>query len=176
MLDVPGAADWFRRVELLEPAFFAHGLATACLNGCGEVPDVPAQKRSTAALSLSGAHAAADIEIVSTLLPVKKPEELLYPMVLEATAPGETGAVAREIDALLTRYKLKNQKQRSNGWLNWQISTGQAKKSGLAKISLREENTLLQVTLLGQPELFMLNKLFADHPPAVTSLNCSTKS
>ena len=176
MLDVPGAVDWFRRVELLEPAFFSHGLAVACLNGCGESPEFPAQKRSTAALTISGAHAADDIEIVSKLPPGKKPEERLYPMVLEALAPDEAAVVAREIDTLLTRYKLKNQKQRQNGWLNWQINTGQAKKSGLSKISLREEDALLQVTLLSQPELFMLNKLFADHPPAITSLNCSTKS
>ena len=63
-----------------------------------------------------------------------------------------------------------NQKQRSNGWLNWQIAAGEAKKSGLQKLSLREDSNLLQVTLLKQPELFMLNKLFADHPPEVTSL------
>ena len=156
MLDVPGALDWFRRVELLEPGFFAHGLAVACLNGCGPAP-----------LQLSSTSVVGDIELLSLLPAGKKIEDRLYPMVLEAPLPGDASAIAREIDALLTRYRLKNQKQRHNGWLNWQISSGQAKKAGLDKLSLREDSPLLQVTLIKQPELFMLNRLFNDHPPAV---------
>ncbi|PKL44851.1 MAG: hypothetical protein CVV41_05650 [Candidatus Riflebacteria bacterium HGW-Riflebacteria-1] len=175
MLDVPGAVDWFRRVELLEPAFFSHGLALACLNGCGKAPELPRNAETVIGGAHVAAHDSSDIEIVSLLPSVKKAEECLYPMLLAANMPGETGAVAREIDELLTRYKLKNQKQRQNGWMNWQINTGQAKKSGLSKISLREEDALLQVTLLSQPELFMLNKLFADHPPAIIRLSCPPK-
>lgn len=175
MLDVPVAVDWFRRVELLEPAFFSHGLALACLTGCGKAPELPFKAETAGRETHAVAHDSSDIAIVSLLPSVKKPEDLLYPMVLEAPAPGAVAAVAREIDELLTRYKLKNQKQRQNGWMNWQINTGQARKSGLSKISLREEDALLQVTLLSQPELFMLNKLFADHPPVITRLNCSTK-
>ncbi|MBU1105422.1 MAG: hypothetical protein KKB51_02045 [Candidatus Riflebacteria bacterium] len=165
MLDVPGAVDWFRRVELLEPGFFAHGLAIACLNGCGLPPS-----------QLHFAAVAGDIEIISALPAGKKLEDRLYPMVLEAPLPGDASAIARDIDALLARYRLKNQKQRHNGWLNWQINTGQAKKAGLSKLSLREENPLLQVSLIKQPELFMLNKLFSDHPPAVTSISSSADS
>ncbi|KAF1081069.1 MAG: hypothetical protein GQF41_2883 [Candidatus Rifleibacterium amylolyticum] len=160
MLSVPAAIDWFRRVELVEPAFFAYGLAVAVVEGFGPPPQWP---------KWSALAAPDDDMVISEVLPpVKRLEERLYPMTLAATLPGDATVLAREIDALLARYKLKNQKQRSNGWLNWQIATGEAKKSGLQKISLREDVSLLQVTLLKQPELFMLNKLFADHPPEVT--------
>ena len=162
MLSLPAAVDWFRRVELVEPAFFSHGLAIAVVEGFGAPPHWPGETVLAASDD--------DISIAEILPPVKKLEERLYPMTLAARLPGEAVLLAREIDALLARYKLKNQKQRSNGWLNWQIAAGEAKKSGLQKLSLREDSNLLQVTLLKQPELFMLNKLFADHPPEVTSL------
>ena len=73
-------------------------------------------------------------------------------------------SVARDIDALLTRYALKNQKQRANGWLNWQINPGQARKAGLEKISLDENTGQLRLTLIRWPELFLLNKLAASRP------------
>ncbi len=168
MLNVPAAVDWFRRVELVEPAFFSHGLALAVVEGCGPSPQWP----RGSAMPASSPQASSDdgISVVEVLPPLKKLEERLYPMTLAAILPGEAAVLAREIDALLARYRLKNQKQRSNGWLNWQIAAGEAKKSGLQKLSLREDTNLFQVTLLKQPELFMLNKLFADHPPEVTSL------
>lgn len=162
MLSVPAAIDWFRRVEFVEPAFFSHGLALAVVEGSGPPPQWP----NWPVLAASDD----DMAIGKVLPPVKRLEEYLYPMTLAANLPGEAAVIAREIDALLARYRLKNQKQRSNGWLNWQIATGEAKKSGLQKLSLREESNLLQVTLLKQPEIFMLNKLFADYPPEVTSL------
>lgn len=159
MLAAPDAVDWFRRVELVEPGFFSYGLAFAIVGGCGKIPVWPAWKT-----------AADDIEIISLLPIAKKVETLLYPMLLEAQLLGEPATIAREVDALLSRYRLKNQKQRQGGWLNWQIAAGEARKAGLQKISLNEANSLLQVSLLKQPELFMLNKLFADQPPAVISL------
>ncbi|PKL45393.1 MAG: hypothetical protein CVV42_18410 [Candidatus Riflebacteria bacterium HGW-Riflebacteria-2] len=157
------AVDWFRRVELLEPAFFSHGLAIGCLTGSGKPPELQCGDEAATRDS-------SDIEIIAQQPAGKNVEERLYPMTLEVVLSSDSTAISREIDALLLRYKLKNQKQRQNGWLNWQINSGQAKKAGITRISLHESSRLLQVTLCKQPELFMLNKLFPDHPPAVASL------
>lgn len=157
MLDFPELVDAFLAVDLVEPDFFAWGQAIARVNFSAAVRLTP---RPPSSLSPD------DICLVKVISPAKKVEETAFPVQLEAagTDIAPAAAVAREIDALLTRYALKNQKQRANGWLNWQINPGQARKAGLEKISLEENTGRLRLTLIRWPELFLLNKLAAARP------------
>ncbi len=93
---------------------------------------------------------------------------------MELAGIEDKAAYSREIDAILTKYSLKNLKQRTNGWLNWQINAGQAKKTGISKISLNEESGVMRMTIIKWPELFLLNKLSMDKPYFVFSIGTNT--
>ncbi len=157
MLDFPELVDAFLSVDLVEPDFFVWGQAIARVNFSTVV---------RLAIKQSVPLSTDDISLIRSITPAKKIEETAFPVQLEAAgsdaAPDPT--VARDIDALLTRYALKNQKQRANGWLNWQVNPGQARKAGLEKISLDESTGRLRLTLIRWPELFLLNKLAAARP------------
>ena len=158
MLTCPSAVQGFSCVELLEPDFYCSGLAIARVAFttehafCQTLPDNSDEN---------------DIRIIKKIIPASKPEETAFPLILEAQIAAESAVIGREIDAFLNKYSLKNQKQRQNGWLNWQINPGQAKKAGIGKICLAENSGLLRLTLLRWPEVFMLNKLFGDSLPRV---------
>lgn len=157
MLDFPELVDAFLSVDLVEPDFFAWGQAIARVNFSAAVK---------LALPVPATLSPDDICPIKVVSPAKKAEETAFPVQLEAagTDAAPDPSVARDIDALLTRYALKNQKQRANGWLNWQINPGQARKAGLEKISLDENTGRLRLTLIRWPELFLLNKLAASRP------------
>jgi hypothetical protein len=162
MLDYPSLTDGFMSVELVEPDFFCWGQAIARLSF-----------RVEPVLTFNDAQShgrADDISLLKVIRPGKKAEETSFPVVLEAAGRGGSpdASVARDIDALLTRYALKNQKQRQNGWLNWQINQGQARKAGIEKISLEESTGRLRIRLVRWPELFLLNRLAADRALKVT--------
>ena len=157
MLDFPDLVDAFLSVDLVEPDFFAWGRAIARVNFSAIVK---------LAIQAPATLSPDDICLLKTITPAKKAEETAFPVQLEAagTDVAPDPSVARDIDALLTRYALKNQKQRANGWLNWQINPGQARKAGLEKISLDENTGRLRLTLIRWPELFLLNRLAAARP------------
>lgn len=158
MLDCPSLVDGFMGVELVEPDFFCWGHAIARLSfSSAPVLSLPERQKQSQA---------DDISIIKVIRPARKAEETAFPVVLEAAGNGRPpdAAVARDIDALLVRYALKNQKQRQNGWLNWQINVGQARKAGIEKISLEEATGCLRIRLVRWPELFLLNRLAADRP------------
>lgn len=163
MLSCPGLVKSFRRVDTVQPPFFSSGLAIASVSYTGESFVIPEKIEFVD-----------DISILQTIRTTGKIEEFPFPMTLEVDDCGDPQAMAREIDTLLTGYRLKNLKQRHNGWLNWQINSGQAKKAGIDKISLNESNRALRLSLIRMPELHMLNKIFSTNAPRVISLaNCS---
>lgn len=151
LLDHPELIDGFIRVELLEPDFFSWGQALASVS-FGE--DVSFKLKT-------GVTTDDDIAFIRFVVSGKKAVETAFPVLLEASGAGcpPESSLARDIDAILTKHSLKNQKQRHNGWLNWQIAAGQARKAGIEKISLNETNGDLRLNLIRWPELFMLNRL-----------------
>ncbi len=159
MLDCPAAVDSFLSVELVEPDFFSYGRAIAKLSFTA-APDLSSTMKSYED----------DISLVKILRPAARPEDTAFPVVLEAAGEGKVpdASVAREIDTMLVKYNLKNQKQRQNGWLNWQINPGQARRAGIDKISLEESSGVLRIRLIRWPELFMLNRLCGGKPYLVS--------
>jgi hypothetical protein len=67
--------------------------------------------------------------------------------------------ISRNIDQLLTKYKIKHMKKRNNGVMNWDVNSGQAKKSGIGQISLNEIERRLTLVLIKWPEIFLINKI-----------------
>ena len=162
MLDSSDIAESFLKVEKIEPEIFSSGKAIAKVAFSKSVREVK---------SLVYAD---DISNIKIIQPNKKEEDTAFPMVLELAGIEDKATYSREIDALLTKYSLKNMKQRANGWLNWQINAGQAKKAGISKISLNEETGTMRMTLIKMPELFLLNKLSMDKPFYVYSIGGNT--
>lgn len=158
MLDNKDIIETFLKVEILEPEIFCYGKAIAKVSFSKPVKDIKSMIYTN------------DISNIRLITPKKKEEETAFPAVLDLPGIEDKVAYSREIDALLTRYSLKNQKQRTNGWLNWQINTGQAKKAGISKISLDEEKGIARITLIKWPEVFLLNKLSIDKPYHIISL------
>lgn len=146
MLDSEEMADAFMKVEAIEPEFFCYGKAIA---------RVSLNRYANATFKEHND----DISDIKAIQPKKKIEETAFPAVFQLDGISDVSAYAREIDALLVRYSLKNQKQRANDWLNWTINSGQAKKAGIVKISLNEREGYMQLTLSKWPEYFLLNKL-----------------
>ncbi|MBP5470083.1 MAG: hypothetical protein J6Z11_12660, partial [Candidatus Riflebacteria bacterium] len=146
------------KVEILEPEIFCYGKAIAKVSFSKPVKDIKSMIYTN------------DISNIRLITPKKKEKETAFPAVFDLPGIEDKVAYSREIDALLTRYSLKNQKQRTNGWLNWQINTGQAKKAGISKISLDEEKGIARITLIKWPEVFLLNKLSIDKPYHIISL------
>ncbi len=64
--------------------------------------------------------------------------------------------VARDIDGLLQKYRLKHQKRWEGDVLVWQIAPGQAKKCGFSRLHLPRSSGMLTVTFLAEPELHLL--------------------
>ncbi len=159
MLSCPGLVKSFRRIDTVQPTFFSSGLALASVSYAGEAFAVPEK-----------IEFADDISILQTIRAAGKIEEFPFPMTLEIDDCGDPQAMSREIDTLLTGYRLKNLKQRHNGWLNWQINSGQAKKAGIDKISINETSRALRLSLIRMPELHMLNKIFSTNAPRIISL------
>jgi hypothetical protein len=162
MLDSNDLAESFMKVDKVEPEIFCSGKAIAKVSFSRPVKDVKSIVYSD------------DISNISVFLPKKKEEETAFPVVLELAEIEDKAAYSREIDAILTKYSLKNLKQRTNGWLNWQINAGQAKKAGISKISLNEESGVMRMTIIKWPELFLLNKLSMDKPYFVVSIGTNT--
>ncbi len=162
MLDSNDLAESFMKVDKVEPEIFCSGKAIAKVSFSRPVKDVKSIVYSD------------DISNISVFLPKKKEEETAFPVVLELAGIEDKAAYSREIDAILTKYSLKNLKQRTNGWLNWQINVGQAKKAGISKISLNEESGVMRMTIIKWPELFLLNKLSMDKPYFVVSIGTNT--
>ncbi len=158
MLDNKDTSESFLKVDILEPEIFSYGKAIAKVSFSKPVSKIEPMLYTD------------DINNIRLITPKKKEEETVFPAVLKLTGIEDTVTYSREIDALLTRYSLKNQKQRANGWLNWQINAGQAKKAGISKISLNEENGSAQITLIKWPEVFLLNKLSREKPYYISSL------
>lgn len=150
MLDSDELVKFFLKVEKIEPDFFCYGKSLVKVSF-----SEPIKKINTTIWQ----NDISNIQIVS---PKKKEEETAFPVVLELKGIEDSISYSREVDSLLSRYSLKNQKQRTNGWLNWQINPGQAKKTGIFKISLKEEDGLVCITLIKWPELFLINKLSTD--------------
>lgn len=146
MLDNPKMAEVFLKVELIEPGIFAYGkaLAKVVLSGSAECNCKIYEN---------------DISNIKEIAPFKKETEAAFPVTLELDNIESASVFARDVDTLLARYSLKNQKQRANGWLNWTINPGQAKKTGISKLSLNEGEGFLRMTLTKWPEQFLLNKL-----------------
>lgn len=159
MKNCPNLVLSFRRVEAVYPAVFSAGLAIACVSF--------AQKPSE---FIEVPESLDDINIIKCIEPRGNAEESFLPLILEITHCVDTKLVARDIDRLLTDYRLKNQKQRQADWLNWQVNPGQAKKAGIEKISLNESSGTLRVTLVKIPELHLLNKIFVNQAPRVIFL------
>lgn len=105
-----------------------------------------------------------DIQIDAISINKSKQPLNAFPLGIEIKLDHNTQQTAREIDALLTKYKLKHHKQRSGNLINWQVNSGQAKKSGIEKLSLDEAGAVLNVCLISAPELFMLNRLAGTSP------------
>ena len=158
MLDSNDIVESFLKVEKIEPEIFSSGKAIAKVAFSKPVKEVKSLVYTD------------DISNIKEILPSKKEEDTAFPIVLELAGIEDKAAYSREIDALLTKYSLKNMKQRANGWLNWQINTGQAKKAGISKISLNEETGIMRMTLIKMPELFLLNKLSMERPYVVVSI------
>ncbi|HPT44701.1 MAG TPA: hypothetical protein PLM07_02240 [Candidatus Rifleibacterium sp.] len=153
MLDFPAMVDAFLCVESVEPDFFCYGQAMAKVIA-NRAPEIDFSGLSTVC-------SPDDISIIKMIRPTGKAGEDVFPVILDAAGSVDAvdPAMGREIDALLTRYNLKNQKQRQNGWLNWQVAAGQARKAGIEKISLEEATGRLRLVLVRWPELFILNRL-----------------
>ena len=66
--------------------------------------------------------------------------------------PLNGGLVSRDCDAMLTRYKLKHQKQWKGDRLVWEIATGQAKKCGIMHLSWQKESACFEAMTLQEPE------------------------
>ena len=158
MLDNYEASETYLKVELITPEIFCYGKALAKVSFSKPIKVVKTISYDD------------DIGNIKSLLPKKKEEDTAFPLVLEVSDISDTQSYSREIDAILAKYSLKNQKRRANNWLNWQINPGQAKKAGISKISLNEENGLMRLTLLKMPELFLLNKISQDKPFYVASI------
>jgi radical SAM superfamily enzyme YgiQ (UPF0313 family) len=158
MLDSEEMTKAFLKVELVAPEIFSYGKAIAKVSFANDVKEV------------KNLVCDDDISNIKKIMPSKKEEETTSPIVLEVSEIIDKVAYSREVDAILTKYSLKNQKQRANGWLNWQINSGQAKKAGISKISLNEETGTMRMMLIKMPELFLLNKLSMDKPFYVCSI------
>ena len=161
MLDNKETIESFLNVEIIEPEIFCYGRVIAKASFSKSVNDIVSSVYSD------------DISNIRLMATNKKERDAAFPMVLELAGIEDRVSYSREIDALLNRYSLKNQKQRVNGWLNWQINTGQAKKTGISKICLNEENGFVKFTLIKMPELFLLNKLSSERPYFVSSIGLS---
>lgn len=159
MQKCPSATASWRRVDEILPEFFSSGLAVAAVTFAGDP-----------AFVIDKEPCEDDISIIAETKPTARPAEQVFPMLLESVADADPAAVSREIDAILTGGRLKNLKQRQNGWLNWQINAGQAKKAGIEKISLNETDKTLRLTLIRMPELHLLNRLLNSRAPRIISL------
>ena len=158
MLDSEAMADAFLKVDILEPNLICYGKAVAAV-----VLTKP----------VSGFKTLVHENDISNIVPwviKKKFEETIFPVTMELNNIENICSYSREIDLLLSKYSLKNQKQRSNGWLNWQVNQGQAKKTGLQKLCLDETNGVLKLYLIKWPEYFMLNKLSLGRPFKVINI------
>jgi hypothetical protein len=159
MLNSPDLVEPFRRIAQIAPEFFSSGFAVAVAM-FADIPLVIPDKELRDD----------DISVVAVLKSAGRIEEMVFPMEIEGRFAAESSLMAREIDAMLSHYRLKNLKQRQNGWINWQINSGQAKKAGIDLASLHEERKLLRLKLIRMPELHLLNKLFpADAPVIIAS-------
>ncbi len=159
MLDNADLVEPFVRVVSLQPEFFSYGLALAEL----EFTVVPKP------VSLNHDNPE-DISIMKLLSSQTVAKNAPFPVVLQAHCRRSPEMVAREIDNILVKQKLKNLKQRHNGWLNWQINAGQAKKAGIEKASLNENEGILRLTLIRWPELHLLNSMLSGSAPEIISL------
>ena len=158
MLDSEEMTKAFLKVDLVSPDIFSYGKAIAKVSFSRPIKDLKSEVNSD------------DISNIKVISPNKKEEETAFPMVIEVSEIPDKVAYSREVDAILSKYSLKNQKQRANGWLNWQINSGQAKKAGISKISLNEETGIMRMTLIKMPEFFLLNKLSMERPYVVVSI------
>ena len=146
MLDSKEMAERFQKVELVEPEIFSYGKVLAKVTLAGNA-------------SYCNKINEDDISNIKEISPASKEEETAFPVTLELSSITDVFSFSRDVDALLTRYSLKNLKQRANGWLNWTINSGQAKKAGITKLSLNEKEGYLHISLIKWPEQFLLNKL-----------------
>ncbi len=164
MLDYNELAESFMKVEKIEPDIFSYGKALAKVSFSRSVGNIKYNE------GLKQNFIEADISNITPFSFSRKEEEIAFPAVLEVTEISDCLTYSREIDAILSKYSLKNLKKRTDGLLNWQINTGQAKKAGISNISLDESKGILQITLIKWPELYLLNKISLEKPYSVCSI------
>ncbi|MEW6709958.1 MAG: radical SAM protein [Candidatus Riflebacteria bacterium] len=159
MLDNPGLVHDFVRVSRIFPEFFAAGSYVAEI----EFRNAPALIEETVTAT------EVDIKIAGFARKQKRLPDDFWPLPVEFAAPSSPAEFARIVDQMLTKYRLKHLKKRSGDFLNWEINRGQAKKSGIGFIALRETDGLVRLQLVGQPELHLLRQL-AGNSPLVSKL------
>ena len=151
MLDNPDLVKPFLRVSRIFPEFFASGQAVAEV----EFRSLPKPIVTT------DKNVSDDIKVIGQVVKRLKIPDDLWPMHLEFSAGDDVSGFSRKVDALLSRYRLKHLKQRQGQYLNWLINKGQAKKNGIEKISLHEEDGMVVMLLIKMPELHLLNQFTA---------------
>ncbi len=119
MLDSKEIANIFLKVEKTEPEIFCYGKSIAKISFSSPIKEIKSENNPE------------DISNIKIISPNKKEEDTAFPVVLKLSEIEDNVSYSREVDTLLTKYNLKNQKQRANGYLNWQINPGQDKKAGM---------------------------------------------
>lgn len=153
MQNQPELVEYLIDVNAVSPEFYSWGRAVAvAVIRVGHPP-----------LNFVG-RCESDIQIDAISLNKSKQLVSAFPLDMQIKISQDAQHRAREIDALLTKYKLKHHKQRFGNSINWQLNSGQAKKSGIERLSLDETAAVLNVSLISAPELFMLNRLAGTNP------------
>ena len=149
MLVNPELVERFLYVETISPDFFCGGraLAKVAFKGFGIT------------LKNNISDNCKDIIIKGRARTPKNQQEAAFPIVLSCIAENDKVQIPREIDGILSKYSIKNLKQRKEGLLTWQINEGHASKHGIELISFNEETKEIKLRLIKTPELYMLNKL-----------------
>jgi hypothetical protein len=154
MLDNPELVGSFVRVAKVFPEFYASGCHYAEIEF----------SRPVSELKTGQIAATPDISAMQIL----RQKPALWPATISFVCREPLTVKSRSIDAFLSKHRLKNLKQRSQNWLNWDINKGQAKKAGIAKISMNEQTGEIKMILTKSPELFMLNQLAGS-----AAINCA---
>lgn len=149
MLENPKLVRSFMRVVRIVPEFFAHGNAIAEVEFREPVDQ----------LNVSPNDDIRDVRIVKMLKQKQLSEKDFWPIQIEYSCMDAISDISRKMDAILSKYRLKNHKQRKSEFLNWEISKGQAKKTGIENISLNENSGQIRLQLCRMPEIFLLNLL-----------------
>ncbi len=98
---------------------------------------------------------------ILSIKPAGKPlsEERRPYLLVFHTAESDEAALAKRVDAILTKYRYKHQKLWRGETLHWEIQLGQAKKCGISHIRHSRGSSEIVVDILHWPETHLIEQI-----------------